>query len=120
MNEYLLSVDKYNNPSIKTDEDAIRILLIRLILLNPGTIESHPDMGVGLIRNWRYSEVENLGDLKLDIEKQISTYLPQLQGVSVNIERSQDVSPEIYIYITVNNKLYSFQTKNNTLKNMKG
>ena len=118
MKEYLLSVDKYNNPAVKTDKECIFYLLIRLILLNPGTIESHPDMGVGLIKNWRYSDMSQLPQLESEIQTQIETYLPVLQGVSVKVE--QISHGEIAIYIKISNIIYSFKTDNGTLVELKG
>lgn len=118
LNEYLLSVDKYNNPAVKTDKDAIFYLLIRLIMLNPGTIESHPDMGVGLIKNWRYSDMSQIPQLEAEIQSQIETYLPMLQGVSVKVEQIE--SKEIAIYIKISNIIYSFKTENGTLVDLKG
>lgn len=118
LNEYLLSVDKYNNPAVKTDKDAIFYLLIRLIMLNPGTIESHPDMGVGLIKNWRYSDMGQIPQLEAEIQSQIETYLPMLQGVSVKVEQVE--SKEIAIYIKISNIIYSFKTENGTLVDLKG
>lgn len=118
LNEYLLSVDKYNNPAVKTDKDAIFYLLIRLIMLNPGTIESHPDMGVGLIKNWRYSDMSQIPQLEAEIQSQIETYLPMLQGVSVKVEQVE--SKEIAIYIKISNIIYSFKTENGTLVDLKG
>ena len=118
LNEYLLSVDKYNNPAVKTDKDAIFYLLIRLIMLNPGTIESHPDMGIGLIKNWRYSDMSQIPQLEAEIQSQIETYLPMLQGVSVKVEQVE--SKEIAIYIKISNIIYSFKTENGTLVDLKG
>ena len=118
MKEYLLSVDKYNNPAVKTDKECIFYLLIRLILLNPGTIESHPDMGVGLIKNWRYSDMSQLPQLESEIQTQIETYLPVLQVVSVKVEQISHV--EIAIYIKISNIIYSFKTDNGTLVELKG
>lgn len=115
MDEYLLSINDYDVPTIAKNKDAIYFWLIRLLLLNPGTIESHPEMGVGLVKNWRFGYMDNISELKLCIEKQIAEYLPQLQEVSVTVEESKKEDKEIDIAISIQNTLYSFTTSNGVL-----
>lgn len=110
--EYLLSLDQFQNPKVLKDKDAIYILLIRILLLEKGTIQSHPDMGIGIISRYRYIEVEKLPELKNDILYQIATYLPQLQGINVEVSYSDD--QELIIDIYVDNVLYKFKTDTNT------
>lgn len=86
------------------------------MLLEKGTVQSHPDMGVGIISRYRYSYIDKLNELQDDIQNQISTYLPDLQGVNVIIEASSN-DQEILIKISVNDVLYTFKTDtpNNTI-----
>lgn len=93
---------------------AIYILLQRLMLLDPGSIQSHPDMGVGIITKWRYSYYENIDLLQSEIQTQIEKYLPQLQGVNVKIARADH--HDIIISIEVNNKLYVFELHEDKLQ----
>ena len=46
--EYFLSIDNLSKPKVVTGQEAIAYLLIRLLLLNPGSDPLHPEMGVGL------------------------------------------------------------------------
>lgn len=110
--EYLLSIDKFQTPKILKDKDAIFVLLIRLMLLEKGTIQSHPDMGVGIISRYRYSDEDKLQDLQLDIVNQINTYLPKLVGVDVKVS-GDPVNKEILVSISVNGVLYTFSTDSN-------
>ena len=48
--EYLMSVNKINEPVVETEQRAIALLLLRLILLEPGSDPLHPDMGVGITK----------------------------------------------------------------------
>lgn len=111
-------VNKFNEPLEAKGTDAIFYLLVRLILLNPGTSEINPDMGVGIVTKWRYCDYEELPDLKNTIEDQISRYLPKLQGVEVSVAPSTEDDKEVLIDITVDDTLYTFKTDwvNNTLK----
>lgn len=103
ISEATLSVDEFNNPKVYKNTEAILLLLTRLILLNPGTIQSHPDMGVGIVERYRYSLEGSEIYLKEDIAFQIAKYLPKLQGVNVNVEYKDH---SFYISITVNDYLY--------------
>ena len=53
--------------------------------MEKGTYESIPNMGIG-IRNYRYNDIENINELKKEIEDQISTYLPYFSLVEVEIK----------------------------------
>lgn len=116
MNEYTLSVDKFERPVKKSNEDAIYLLLVRLLLLTPGTIQTHPEMGVGLVTRFRYMSMERLSELQAEISKQIATYLPNLMGVNVEVEQLSAV--DIRIKIKVATTLYIFNTDfaNQTIK----
>lgn len=93
------------------------MLLVRLMLLNPGTIQTHPDMGVGIVTKWRYCDIDQLVDLQLEISRQISTYLPSLRLTNVSLKAKPN-SKELIIEITANGVLYSLETdnENNTIK----
>ena len=84
IHEYAFNVDEFENPKVYSDTDAIAILLSRLLLLEPGLFQSHPEMGVGLVSKYRYQLSDKLPDLTADFRKQIEKYLPQFQGVEVN------------------------------------
>ena len=86
--EYSLKVNDFNEPKVSEKQQALMLLLTRLILLEPGTFQSHPDMGVGLISNFRYRVDDGslVSDLKSRIQSQINTYLPFLDGVNVLVE----------------------------------
>lgn len=103
-------VNKFNEPLTVEGDDAVYVLLVRLMLMVPGTSEINPDMGVGIVHNWRYCGYDDLPSLKLEIEKQISTYLPNLQGVNVTVGPSEDDDKEVLIDIEINSVLYSLKT----------
>lgn len=115
--EYLFSIDNFNKPKELNDNDAVYMLLVRLMLLTPGTIQTHPDMGVGIVTKWRYCDIDQLGDLQLEITRQISTYLPTVKLVDVNV-KAKPASKELIIEIKANGVLYSLETdnENNTLR----
>jgi len=116
LNEYLLSLDEFSKPKVVEGNDAVFVLLVRLLLLEPGTVDlTHPLMGIGLISRYRYSYEENLSDLQGECASQIATYLPDLIGVDVKL--SMDQNKELLVNITVDGTLYLFRTDsiNNTI-----
>ncbi len=103
--EPLLSVDKYYRPLVVNNENYATLLLIRLILLEPGTIQTHPDLGVGLVSKFRYASDVDMNKLSNSIKTQIAKYLPQFTFVDVKCELGDDETGDkkvIKIYITSN------------------
>ena len=81
--EYLFAVDKLSRPLVVEGKEAIGTLLVRLILLNPGSDPLKPEMGVG-IENYRFA-LNRLDELQERIQDQIKTYLPDFSNAEVNI-----------------------------------
>ena len=80
-------------------------LLTRLLLLNPGTIQSHPNMGVGLVQNYRYSLQGAEVQLQADYRNQIDTYLPQFTGAEVAVKFSDH---QFQIFVQINNTAFAW------------
>lgn len=115
--EPLFSLTKFNTPLEVSGKDAISLLITRLILLEPGTIQSHPNMGVGIVSKYRYSELSNgiAQNLQNEIREQIQTYLPpDFGGAQVQVSESKS---SFIIDIQIDDTLYSYNydTSNNTL-----
>jgi len=87
--DYVFSINPINKPELLEGAKAVYTLLVRLFLLNPGTYQSNPDMGIGLVKNYRYGTDEDIEDLKSNAQEQISTYLPGFETVSVDIDRDE-------------------------------
>lgn len=111
--EYVLSVNKFEKPKELTEYDAVCMYVMRLLLLDPGTIQSKPEMGVGLVSKWRYSDSENNDELRIEIERQVAQYLPMYQLNNIHLST---VKKELLIEMTLNDVIYSFITDNGTLK----
>ena len=104
--EYLLSVNVYNEPAKADLQSAIALLLIRLILLEPGGDPLHPEMGVG-IRKYRYA-LNQLEELEKRIENQMATYLPEYPGATVALIRTPEKL--INIEITIDDVTYVYDS----------
>lgn len=106
--EYILSTDEFLKPKVLKGKAAISQMLLHLILLEPGTYSNRPLMGVGLVSKYRYSDFADLKKLKTNIYDQISTYLPEFNGVDVNLSQGEDNN--LVIDITVDDTVYKFET----------
>lgn len=115
MKDYVYDIDKYGNPKVYKNHQAVSILLAKLFMMNPGDDELHPDMGIGLVKNYRYAYMEDFAELQLNAQKQIETYLPLLQNVSVDVLKNPE-QHEIKIVIKTSDTVYALMTDNEDLK----
>ena len=111
--EHSLSVDDFKNPKVFTNAEAIKTLLVRLLLLEPGTLQAHPEAGVGLYSRYKYGTNVDY-DLRSSFQNQIERFLPQFQGVKVDVKEAKGV---LYISAEINNALYgiSYDTETSQL-----
>ena len=112
--EYCLGINEFNRPKSYKKEAATYILLARLILLNPGTYPTHPKMGVGLVKRYRYGDQNCLPELRSEIQSQIEQYLPQFSNIDVELELH--TNKELHIRISVNEVLYEMTYNPDTFK----
>ena len=115
VSEFSFSVDDFQNPKVYKDPEAIQTLLTRLLLLEPGTIQSHPDMGVGLYSRYSHSILNSGEDSKLqsEFQSQIEKYLPQFQGARVTVKEQANT---FMISTELDNVLYGIYYEKNTSK----
>lgn len=97
--EPLLSVDKFHKPVTIKNEDAAILLIVRLILLEPGTFQTHPNMGVGIVSRFRHGLDDDIKQLENEIAKQISKYLPMFSTVRVSVEIDNN-NKTVKVYVT--------------------
>ena len=107
INEYPLSIDNFKRPKVAKNADAICIFLLRLLLIEKGQIQTHPDMGVGLISRYKYASPNQLRSIENDIENQLSVYLPDYQATKISVALDDK---ELVVNITINDILYAFKT----------
>lgn len=92
MKEHVLSLNDFGMPKVFDDADTQYILIIRLLLLEPGKFQSHPEMGVGIRTRYRFNNDDNfLSSLSDDIKNQISKYLPSLMMVDIRLTVKNNV-----------------------------
>lgn len=110
MTEYLLTTDNFSNPKKETGLKAVGILIIRLLLLVPGTNPLHPAMGVGIGTIYRFITEDELPNLQEVIEYQMTTYLPP-DFQSIIVELTIDDDNFLVITIIIDGVAFIFETK---------
>lgn len=75
-------------------------------MMEKGTIQTHPDMGVGIRSRYRFADANKMVSLKNDIRSQIESYLPiSYDSIEVNCRL---VNRVIVIEIIADETLFRF------------
>ena len=91
MKEHVLSINDFNMPKVFDENDINYVLLIRLILLEPGKFQSHPTMGIGITSRYRFNNNEDFMDsLRSDLRNQINKFLPWIVTTEITITRKEN------------------------------
>ena len=75
--------------------------------MNPGTYPTKPYMGIGFIKKYRYSFMDNIDELNEEVKEQIRTYLPEFQTVNVEFSNMNEKVNQLLIFNTVDYMTYS-------------
>lgn len=89
--EYLLSINEFVQPKVLKKDQAAYTDIIRLFLLEPGTNQTHPEMGIGIRTRYRFSDTSEITKLKQEVKDQLEIYLPNLLTMDVQIEAYNNI-----------------------------
>ena len=128
--DYELGLDDLGQPNV-IDMSLIRpgkmnsavLFIARLLYLKKGTYADQPDMGIDIIRRYRFSFEEELVTLSNELQDQIAQYMPEFVPVSVNCRFAlEDNKNNVIITVSSNGINYSmvYDTVDNTLDAIKG
>lgn len=106
--EYMLSVDNLSRPKVVEGTEAIASLIIRLLLLNPGSDPLHPEMGVGL-ESFRFC-LNRIDDLESRIKAQLETFMKEFAYSEVRVV---EITEEkiCNIEITIGNVIFVYDSR---------
>lgn len=76
--------------------------------MNPGTIQSNPEMGVGLVSRYRYGYPSDIAQLAVDINNQIATYLPTFSFINVAVSIDSGNSHVVNIELNARQEVLTF------------
>ena len=108
--EYLLSTDNFKNPVLKEGNDATGLLIMRLLILDPGTNRRHPSMGIGMLSKL-FSSSSDILNLQENIDSQMNTYMPPDIRPS-EIKLTGNKKGFLEIHIVVKDIDYIYETEN--------
>lgn len=114
--DHLFATSVFNKPLVIEDKEAILTLIVRLILMEPGTMSFIPDAGVGLVSKYRYLSKDMIPTLERDIANQISRFLPYFSTVDIQI--TMDTNKILYIELNLDDNLFTLKSsisKNNEI-----
>ena len=100
-----MSVNNFNEPLVYSGKNATALKILRLLMLEPGTNNSRPRMGVGIVSKYRFSIEDDLNELSDNIKEQIKTYLPDSTLHDVILELKDK---KLYITIRIDEDLYIY------------
>ena len=112
MKEYWLTTTEYLEPSVASGADAYGVLLLRLLLLEPGTNPLYPEMGVGLGPKYRFITEDDISTLESRISDQINTYLPSEAKSIATVTLKMNQNHYLRIIIMSDNTKYVYDTEN--------
>lgn len=105
MEAHLLAKNSFGMPRVLSDGDADYMHIVYLLLLEPGTFQSHPNMGVG-IRRYRFINDDDILDtIQTNIRKQMEAYLPSIDVSTVTLSIMEDKT--LGIAINTENGIYA-------------
>lgn len=84
--EYLLAINEYMQPKVLKKDQAAYTDIIRLFLLDPGTNQTHPEMGIGIRSRYRFSDTADVHKLEQEVKYQMKTYLPNLLTTDIQVK----------------------------------
>ena len=108
MNEYLITVDNYKKPKVIRGNKGNYYMILRLMLMEPGTNPLFPLMGLGLRSKSRFVDEDQIQELKVKLDQQINMYLPDL--IVNNIEMEMDDNKQLRITISSDTEEYVYNT----------
>ena len=108
MNEYLITVDNYKKPKVIRGNKGNYYMILRLMLMEPGTNPLFPLMGLGLRSKSRFVDEDQIQELKVKLDQQINMYLPDL--IVNNIKMEMDDNKQLRITISSDTEEYVYNT----------
>ena len=100
LNEYTLSVNEFLEPDVKSGPEAVCKLLVQLLLLEPNTYDTHPEMGVGIVSRYRYSFLGHADELQRDFETILISNILNLAAHYKRFFISNGLDTKVYLYHT--------------------
>ena len=109
--ELSLSTNAFNQPLEYSGKNAWIKLIIDLLLTEPGTYPSNPEIGIGL-KNYEFQFIESaIVEIEEKLQYQIKTFLPDLPVTDL-IVKSENIDGKPYLLVLVQFSTSQYGTEN--------
>lgn len=114
LKEYSFDIDEYGDPKIYTNFEALGAILMRLFMLEPGTLQNNLDCGIGLISKWKYIQEDQKEAFINYATDQISDYINPYMSVNMSVEFLSGKNIMV-IFLEIDTRTYQFYFNRDTL-----
>jgi hypothetical protein len=100
--DYILAKGDYGKAEEYTDVEAVVLAIKNLILSKPGNFPFDPELGVN-IKKYQFDilDDETLSNIKNDINKQITKYIPSLDNINIIVSKVNGDNNMTYLGILI-------------------
>ena len=112
--DHVVSTNEFKRPVVLKNSMAIGSILLKLLLMDPGTNPLYPKMGVGLGHKYRFISADDIDIIKSDIENQINTYLPTDIAMQSSVILKIGDRKFLKVIIVIDGNSYSYDTENSS------
>lgn len=95
--------------------NAIGVLLVRLLLMTPGTNPLYPTMGVGLGTRYRFISADDIDIIRAEIERQMDLYLPIAATSKTSVILKIGNAKYLSVVIFIDDQSYLYNTEDSPL-----
>lgn len=112
--DYLLTTNEFKRPIVLQNATAVGSILLKLLLMDPGTNPLYPKMGVGLGHKYRFISSEDINIIRQDIENQMNAYLPPEIASTASVILKIGDRKFLKVIIVIDGQSYSYDTENSS------
>jgi hypothetical protein len=113
--DHLLTTDDFRRPMVLKGNNAIGVLLVRLLLMTPGTNPLYPTMGVGLGTRYRFISADDIDVIRAEIERQMDLYLPIAATSKTSVILKIGNAKYLSVVIFIDDQSYLYNTEDSPL-----
>lgn len=100
--DFELSLGAYGKTTEYTDENAIILAIRNILLSRPGNFPFNPSIGMN-IKKYQFDilDSQTIKDIQSELNREIATYIPNLGGVEVYVNKIDSTDGIGYLGISV-------------------
>lgn len=100
--DFRLEEGEYGKLSEYTDNDALILAIRNILLSRPGNFPFNPSLGMDIFKyQFDLLDDKTIDDIRSELNRQIASYMPDLQNININIQKVQSDSGEDFLGIAI-------------------